>query len=87
MDVDKTEPSVISDKDKKKPLTDELRQALRTLGACFYCHNKGHLARDCPKKPKGRQDRRALIGKPLVRLLPPTKNRSVEVEGETIVLT
>src|SRR6267142_964536 len=71
----------------RKPLTDEQRQALRTLGACFYCHNTGHLARDCPEKPKGGQDRRALPGKPPVRPLPPTKNRSAEVEGETIVLT
>jgi len=29
---------------QRKPLTDEQRQALRTLGACFYCRNTGHLA-------------------------------------------
>jgi len=72
---------------QKKPLTDEQRQALRTLGACFYCRNTGHLAKDCPEKPKRGQDRRALPGKTLVRPLPPSKNRSTEVEGETIVLT
>jgi len=72
---------------QRKPLTDEQRQALRTLGACFYCRNTGHLARDCPEKPKRGQDRRALLTQKLVRLLPPSKNRSAEVEGETIILT
>src|SRR6267142_4096829 len=74
---------------QRKPLTDEQRQALRTLGACFYCRNTGHLARDCPEKPKRGQDRRALPAQKPVRPLPPpkTKNRSTEVEGETIVLT
>jgi len=72
---------------QRKPLTDEQRQALRTLGACFYCRNTGHLARDCPEKPKRGQDRRALPTQKSVRPLPPSKNRSAEVEGETIVLT
>jgi len=72
---------------QRKPLTDEQQQALRTLEACFYCQETEHLARDCPEKPKGGQDRRALLGKSLVRPLPPTKNRSTEVEGETIILT
>jgi len=45
--------------------------------------------RNCPEKPQrqGGQDRRALPVKPPVRLLPPTKNRSAEVEGEKIILT
>src|SRR6267142_2999572 len=72
---------------QKKPLTDEQRQALRTLGACFYYRNTGHLARDCPEKPKRGQDRRALLAQKPIRPLPPSKNRSTEVEGETIVLT
>jgi len=84
MDVDKTKTPGV---EKRKPLTDKQWQALRTLGACFYCRETGHLARDCPEKPKGGQDRRALLGKPPVRPLPPIKNRSTEVKGETIILT
>jgi len=74
---------------KRGQLTDEQHQALRTLGACFYCQNTGHVARNCPEKPQrqGGQDRRALPGNPLFRAPPPTKNRSTEVKGETIVLT
>jgi len=81
--------AVKANETQRKPLTDEQRQALRTLGACFYCRNTGHLARDCPEKPKRGQDRRALLAQKPVRPLPPSKskNRSAEVEGETIILT
>jgi len=75
--------------ERKGQLTDEQRQALRILEACFFCQNTGHISRDCPKKPQrqGGQDRRALPVKPPVRPLPPTKNRSTKVEGEKIILT
>src|SRR6267142_6046951 len=74
---------------RKGQLTDEQRQALRVLGACFFCRNTGHISWDCPEKRQrpGGQDRRALLVKPLVRPLPPVKNRSTEVEGEKIILT
>src|SRR6267142_2893367 len=45
------------------------------------------VARDCPEKPKRGQDRRALPAQKPVRPLPPSKNRSAKVEGETIILT
>jgi len=75
--------------ERKGQLTDEQRQALRTLGACFFCRNTGHISWNCPEKLQGQggQDRRALPVKPPVRPLPPTKNRSAEVEGEKIILT
>lgn len=28
------------------------RETLMRAGACFYCKEKGHLARDCPKKTR-----------------------------------
>ena len=88
MKVDKAETEAMkANTTQRKPLTDEQRQALRTLGACFYCRNTGHLARECPEKPKRGQDRRALPAQKLVRPLPPSKNISAEVEGETIILT
>ena len=31
-------------------LTDEERQHLRSLGACFKCRKTGHMARECPVK-------------------------------------
>jgi|SRR6266850_305197 len=84
--IPKTQPHNF---EKKGQLTDEQRQALRVLGACFFCQEAGHISRNCPKKPQrqGGQDRRALPVKPPVRLLRPTKNRSAEVEGEKIILT
>jgi len=96
MDVDSaglgvaTTPKVQPRKfERKGQLTDEQRQALRVLGACFFCQNTGHIFRNCLEKlqKQGGQDRRALPVKAPVRLLPPTKNRSAEVEGEKIILT
>jgi len=45
MEVDNTGTEAVKvNMTPRKPLTDEQRQALRTLGACFYCRNTGHLA-------------------------------------------
>jgi len=88
MEVEKTEGEAMKvNTTQRKPLTDEQCQALRTLEACFFCRNTGHLAWDCPEKPKRGQDRRALPEKPPVRPLPPKVNRSAEVKGEIIILT
>ena len=32
--------------------TDERSEHIKK-GLCFYCHEGGHLARDCPKKRRG----------------------------------
>jgi hypothetical protein len=76
----------------RTPLTEEEKQALRTLKLCFYCRQGGHISENCKKKKqKFGQDRRALPGQP-VRPLPqnfqkPTpKIRSAEIEGERIML-
>jgi len=44
MEVDKAGAAVTFTDKQRKPLTDEQCLALRTLGACFYCKNTGHLA-------------------------------------------
>jgi len=94
MDVDNVRVSAIPktqlyETERKGQLTDEQRQALRMLGACFFCRNTGHISRNFPEKLQGQggQDRRALLVKPPVRPLPPTKNRSAKVKGEKIILT
>jgi hypothetical protein len=76
----------------KAPLTDEEKQALRTLKLCFYCRQGGHISENCEKKKQRfGQDRRALPGQP-VRPLPQNfqkstpKIRSAEIEGERIML-
>ena len=37
---------------KFKKLTPEERDRLRKMGSCFYCRQPGHMAGQCPKKPK-----------------------------------
>jgi hypothetical protein len=76
----------------RAPLTEEEKQALRTLKLCFYCRQGGHISENCKKKKqKFGQDRRALLGQP-VRPLPQNfqkstpKIRSAEIEGERIML-
>ena len=78
------------DLSEARALTEEEQKALRTLGICFYCHKKGHIAYNCEKKAKQqRRDRRALPEKPQVRPLPfmQKKARSLKVEGKEIKLT
>jgi hypothetical protein len=36
----------------RKPLTNTERENLRKNGGCFYCRERGHLAKNCPKKIK-----------------------------------
>jgi hypothetical protein len=78
----------------QKKLTDEERAALKLLGLCYFCHGGKHLSANCPEKPPQQnpgRDRRALLGKPLVRPPPNKWNkpkvRSTETEGEQILLT
>jgi hypothetical protein len=77
-----------------KKLTDEEKAALQLLGLCYFCYGGKHLSANCPEKPPQQNqgwDRRALPGKPPVRLLPNKwtgkKVRSTETEGEKILLT
>jgi hypothetical protein len=77
-----------------KKLTDEERAALKLLGLCYFCCGGKHLSANCPEKPPQQnpgRDRRALLGKPPVRLPPNKWNkpkvRSAETEGEQILLT
>jgi Ty3 transposon capsid-like protein/Zinc knuckle len=37
---------------KLKKLTEEERTHLRSIRACYKCRQQGHIARDCPTKPK-----------------------------------
>ena len=37
-------------------LTDEERNRLRSLGACFKCRKTGHMARECPTNAKNSKD-------------------------------
>jgi hypothetical protein len=77
-----------------KKLTDKERAALKLLGLCYFCCRGKHLSANCPEKPLQQNpgwDRRALPGKPPVRLLRNKWNkpkvRSAETEGEQILLT
>ena len=41
---------------KKKKSTQEMRLCkLQAAGKCFYCEERGHLARDCPKKKSAKK--------------------------------
>jgi hypothetical protein len=31
---------------------DQEKQKLSDAGACFYCKEQGHIARNCPRKPR-----------------------------------
>ena len=33
-------------------LTNEERETLRKKGGCFYCRQPGHMASECPQRPK-----------------------------------
>jgi hypothetical protein len=35
------------------------RKELKARGACYYCKNKGHLIRECPKKRLDRLEKKA----------------------------
>ena len=62
-------------------LTDEMKQALRTIGGCFKCFEPGHIAKKCTNKRRtGGQDRRALPEKPVRPLPKPGQVRTTEVE-------
>ena len=36
----------------RRASTEEDKERLRAKGACFYCEQRGHMARDCPKKTR-----------------------------------
>lgn len=47
----KETPLKNSPKKIKGPLNDNKKKILLKTGACFYCREQGHIARDCPSKP------------------------------------
>jgi hypothetical protein len=66
---------------KMEPLTEEQKQALRTLGGCFFCRELGHIASKCEKKQKVLgQVRRALPATPVRPLPQQGQVRTTEAE-------
>ena len=55
MDKSKFVPKKGGNAPKNSPrekLTPELKEELIKQGRCFYCRNPGHLAINCPTRPK-----------------------------------
>jgi hypothetical protein len=44
------------DHTKIEKLSDKEREQLCKRGACFFCHKDGHMAQECPDKPKKGQN-------------------------------
>jgi hypothetical protein len=43
-------PMELDNVQARKPLSDVERENLRRTGSCFFCREKGHIAKYCPKK-------------------------------------
>jgi hypothetical protein len=54
---DETVPMDIDGFAARKVTTEEEKQRHRKEGRCFECHRTGHMARQCPTKRKGKENR------------------------------
>lgn len=51
-------------------MTTEKRDRLLKSGACFFCEEKGHISRDCPKKKKSDSDKPKNSNQPFIKRSP-----------------
>ena len=58
-----TDPNTMDLLAMRGPLSSTDKAKMMRAGLCFYCGEKGHMARGCPKKGKGKSKAAARIAK------------------------
>ena len=85
MDVDAAEMEADAIHSRFKKLTPEERSKLAKEGRCFYCRKTGHMAHNCPSRPKQNSQRRFQPKRRQVRYMEEQEDEEEQEEEKNCV--